>query len=102
MSSACRRTSIVKNVNNSSYIQSPFLIGKTASVQKGRKSFLGRDDKTLEKLLNLTKTTAGGEAVANTANTKGHYLFTATDKPQVIPFNARQLFYWTNQFLIIY
>lgn len=82
--SSSRRTAIVKNAVISPYIKSPFLIGKTASIQKGRKSFLGRDDKTLEKLLNLTKATTGGESVANTANTKGQYLFTATDQPQVI------------------
>lgn len=52
-------------------------------MQKGRKSFLSRDDKTLEKLVNLTKHSGDGETVANTANTKGSYLFTTTEKPNV-------------------
>lgn len=90
-----RRTSIVKSTNTSPHLALQFLINKTEShQQKGRKSFLNRDEKTLEKLVNLTKGSVDGETVATTANSKGHYVFTATDKA-----NVMQLDFFQNQHL---
>lgn len=79
-----RVTSIVKTVANGLGPQSPFLLNQpNAIVQKQRRSFLARDERTLEKLLNLTKTGADGTNVSATVNAKGQYVFTATEKPNV-------------------
>lgn len=74
-----RRTSLLKTANTSS---SPFLINQSAlmSTHVGRKSFLNRDDKTMEKLVSLTKATGDGETVKSTATGKGNYIFLVTEK----------------------
>lgn len=81
MSAIFRRTTIVKTATNSPKISSPFLINQSAvmSTHVGRKSFLNRDEKTLEKLANLTKASGDGETKA-TATGKGNYVFAATEK----------------------
>lgn len=87
-----RVTSVVKSVPKGPNMQSPFLIGKSdLLVRKERKSFLSRDDRTLEKLLHLTKGGVDGDNVANTANTKGSYVFTTTEKPNVSYFNSNRM-----------
>lgn len=82
VSSIFRRTSIVKTATISSKISSPFLINSAAlmSSHVGRKSFLNRDEKTLEKLAQLTKASGDGEAIKSTATGRGNYLFIATEK----------------------
>lgn len=82
LSSIFRRTAIVKTATNSPTISSPFLInsGALISARVGRKSFLNRGEKTLEKLVNLTKGTGDGEAIKTTTTGKGHYVFVATEK----------------------
>lgn len=81
ISSIFRRTTIAKTVTNASKISSPFLINQSTlmSAHVGRKSFLNRDEKTLEKLANLTKASGDGETKA-TATGKGNYVFAATEK----------------------
>lgn len=79
VSSIFRRTSLLKTANTSS---SPFLINQSAlmSTHVGRKSFLNRDDKTMEKLVSLTKAAGDGETVKSTATGKGNYIFLVTEK----------------------
>lgn len=80
-----RVTSIVRNVANGLGPQSPFLLNQPNAIglKKERKSFLARDERTLEKLLSLTKMGADGTNVSATVNAKGQYVFTATEKPNV-------------------
>lgn len=82
MASIFRRTSVVKTATNSPRISSPFLINSSAlmTTNVGRKSFLNRDEKTLEKLVHLTKASGDGETIKSTATGKGNYLFVATEK----------------------
>lgn len=82
VSSILRRTAIVKTATNSSNVSSPFLINQNAmmSAHVGRKSFLNRGEKTLEKLVNLTKASGDGETIkSSTASGKG-FVFVATEK----------------------
>lgn len=67
-------------------ISSPFLINRSIVSQQQhivRKSFLNRDNKTLEKLANLTKSSGDNGTITTTASNKGNYVFTATEKKNV-------------------
>lgn len=80
-----RRTTIVKSANTTPKTASPFLINKSTFAQQiGRKSFLNRDERTLEKLANLSKVTGDTETVASTAKAKGNYVFTVTEKVEPV------------------
>lgn len=82
-----RKTTFIKSsANETPKPQSPFLLGGGAlngTILAGRKSFLNRDTRTLEKLATLTKVGADGEAIAKTTAGKGNYVFVATEKKDV-------------------
>ena len=75
----------MKSANTTPKTSSPFLINKSTFAQQiGRKSFLNRDERTLEKLANLSKVTGDTETVASTAKAKGNYVFTVTEKVEPV------------------
>lgn len=72
------------SVAQSSAVSSPFLLNKTGlDPTFGRKSFLHRDTKTLERLALITKQSGDGETITNISSGKGNYVFVATEKKTV-------------------